>query len=62
VFTDIFKFDANYLEHEEKYKELKVEILGEESDEDDSDSGSDEDSEDEDEGKAILSNDKLSTC
>jgi hypothetical protein len=60
--TDIFKFDPGYLEHEEKYKELKAEILGEDSDEEDSDSGSDEDSEDEDEGKGLFLNSWLSTC
>jgi len=49
-FLDIFKFDPNYLENEEKYKEIKAEILGEDSDEE-SGSGSEEDSdEDEDEG------------
>ena len=25
---DVFKFDPNYLESEEKYKEIKAEILG----------------------------------
>lgn len=49
-FVDIFKFDPNYLENEDKYKEIKAEILGEDSDEE-SGSGSEEDSdEDEDEG------------
>ncbi|XP_006458619.1 hypothetical protein AGABI2DRAFT_63634 [Agaricus bisporus var. bisporus H97] len=46
---NIFKFDPDYMEHEEKYKNLKAEILGEESGEEDSESESDEDSEDEDE-------------
>ncbi|PFH53603.1 hypothetical protein AMATHDRAFT_137344 [Amanita thiersii Skay4041] len=41
---NIFKFDPNFLENEEKYKEIKTEILGEDSDEE---SGSDETSEDE---------------
>ncbi|PPQ82393.1 hypothetical protein CVT25_008354 [Psilocybe cyanescens] len=46
---NIFKFDPNYLESEEKYKSIKAEILGEDSDEE-SGSGSEEDSdEDEDE-------------
>ena len=52
-FPDIFKFDPAYLENEEKYKEIKAEILGEDSDEE-SGSGSEEDSdEDEDEGNII---------
>ncbi|KAJ3573317.1 hypothetical protein NP233_g2517 [Leucocoprinus birnbaumii] len=46
---NIFKFDPNYLENEEKYKAIKAEILGEDSDEDGSDSESEESSEDEDE-------------
>ncbi|EEB87298.1 hypothetical protein MPER_15415, partial [Moniliophthora perniciosa FA553] len=41
---NIFKFDPNYMENEEKYKSIKSEILGEDSDEE---SGSDEDSSDE---------------
>lgn len=44
---DIFKFDPNYLENEEKYKTIKTEILGDDDDEDD-ESGSEEDEEDED--------------
>jgi pre-mRNA-splicing factor CWC22 len=44
---DIFKFDSNFLENEEKYKEIKAEILGEDSSEEES--GSESDSED-DEG------------
>ncbi|KAJ6514583.1 MIF4G-domain-containing protein [Mycena vulgaris] len=43
---NIFKFDPNYLENEEKYKSIKAEILGEDEDEE---SGSDESSEEEDE-------------
>lgn len=39
---DIFKLDPNYMESEEKYKEIKAEILGEGSD--DEESGSDESS------------------
>ncbi|RXW18185.1 hypothetical protein EST38_g7665, partial [Candolleomyces aberdarensis] len=41
---NIFKFDPNFLENEEKYKAIKAEILGEDSDEE---SGSEEDSSDE---------------
>ncbi|KAJ6500002.1 hypothetical protein C8R47DRAFT_1256911 [Mycena vitilis] len=43
---NIFKFDPNFLENEEKYKSIKTEILGEDSDEE---SGSEESSEEEDE-------------
>ncbi|KAJ7669190.1 MIF4G-domain-containing protein, partial [Mycena polygramma] len=43
---NIFKFDPNFLENEEKYKAIKTEILGEDSDEE---SGSEESSEEEDE-------------
>ncbi|KAJ5769795.1 uncharacterized protein N7511_001846 [Penicillium nucicola] len=43
---NIFKFDAEWEEHEEAYKKLKAEILGEDSDEDDED-GSDESEEEE---------------
>ena len=49
LLADIFKFDANYIENEEKYKTIKAEILGEGSSDDES--GSEEgDSEDDDEG------------
>ncbi|KAH9174195.1 MIF4G-domain-containing protein [Lactarius sanguifluus] len=47
---NIFKFDPNFLENEEKYKEIKAEILGEGSSEEES--GSESDSE-EDEGEAV---------
>ncbi|KAL0568745.1 pre-mRNA-splicing factor cwc22 [Marasmius crinis-equi] len=43
---NIFKFDSNYMENEEKYKSIKSEILGDDSDEE---SGSEEESSDEDE-------------
>ena len=39
--TDIFKFDPNYLENEEKYKAIKAEILSEDSEDE---SGSEEES------------------
>ena len=51
MLTDIFKFDPDYLENEEKYKAIKAEILGEDSSEEGSESGSDEESEGEDEGR-----------
>ncbi|KII89326.1 hypothetical protein PLICRDRAFT_110045 [Plicaturopsis crispa FD-325 SS-3] len=46
---NIFKFDPNYLENEDKYKAIKTEILGED---DDDESGSEEDSDEEDEEQA----------
>ncbi|XP_031564700.1 pre-mRNA-splicing factor CWC22 homolog [Actinia tenebrosa] len=50
---NIFKMDPNFLENEEKYKEIKKEILGEsdddDSDDDDEDDDDDDDDEDEDE-------------
>jgi hypothetical protein len=52
VAPDIFKFDPNYLENEEKYKALKTEILGENSDEDESGS-EEEESSDGEEGSYI---------
>ena len=48
---DIFKFDPKYLENEERYKQIKAEILGEGSS-DEEESGSEESSEeDEEEGE-----------
>ena len=46
--ADIFKFDSNYLENEEKYKAIKADILGEGSDDDESGAESDNEDEDED--------------
>ncbi|KAK0461468.1 armadillo-type protein [Armillaria novae-zelandiae] len=43
---NIFKFDPDYIKNEERYKDIKAEILGEESDEE---SGSDESSDSDDE-------------
>ena len=52
VVIDIFKFDPKYLENEERYKEIKSEILGEDSEEE---SGSEEsESEEDEEGKLII--------
>ncbi|KAK7461045.1 pre-mRNA-splicing factor cwc22, variant 2 [Stygiomarasmius scandens] len=45
---NIFKFDPNYLDNEEKYKAIRNEILGEDSDEE---SGSEESSDEESEGE-----------
>ena len=54
ILLDLFKVDSKFLENEEKYKEIKAEILGEDSDEDeDSDEESDEGS-DEEEGMYIV--------
>jgi len=47
--ADIFKFDPNYLENEEKYKAVKADVLGEGSSDDESGSG-EIDSEGDDEG------------
>lgn len=44
---DIYKFDPSFLENEEKYKEIKAEILGEGSDDEDGSESSESDSEDE---------------
>lgn len=50
--ADIFKADPKFTENEEKYSEIKREILGDSDDEDsDAESGSeDEDDEDENDG------------
>ncbi|KAK6781697.1 hypothetical protein RDI58_019493 [Solanum bulbocastanum] len=47
ITLDIFKPDSNFLENERKYEELKLAILGEESEEGDSDAESEDDNEDE---------------
>ncbi|KDN49310.1 hypothetical protein RSAG8_02012, partial [Rhizoctonia solani AG-8 WAC10335] len=44
---NVFKFDPNFLENEEKYKEIKAEILGEDSDDESGSSGSESDEEEE---------------
>lgn len=46
---DVFKFDPKYAESEEHYKELKTEILGEDSSEEESGDDGDEDDDSEDE-------------
>ena len=49
--VDIFKVDSNYVENEERYKQIKAEILGEgSSDEEESGSEESEESEEEEEG------------
>ena len=47
--VDIFKFDANYLDNEEKYKQIRTEILGEGSS-DEEESGSEESESEDEEG------------
>lgn len=53
IVTDVFKFDPKYLENEEKYKEIKNEILGEGSDDEE---GSEDGSSDEDNGMYFILN------
>jgi len=48
----VFKADANYVENEEKYKAIKAEILGEDSDED---SGSEEEGSEESDDEGMFS-------
>lgn len=48
---NVFRFDPNFLENEEKYKKISKEILGDDEDEEsDRDSDNDEDDEDDEEG------------
>ena len=46
--VDVFKFDPEYKENEEKYQEIKVEILGEESEEESGEEGDTESDEESD--------------
>ncbi|KAI0736821.1 MIF4G-domain-containing protein [Fomitopsis betulina] len=48
---NIFKFDPNYIENEEKYQSIKAEILGEGSD--DEESGSEESTDDDEEDEVV---------
>ena len=50
VHCPVFKFEPKYLENKERYKSIKAEILGEDSDEE-SGSGSDDDDSEEEEGR-----------
>lgn len=54
-FPDIFKFDPNHVENEERYKAIKAEILGEDSDEESGSEESEEDSEEDEEGMSFVS-------
>ena len=51
--ADVFKFDPQYIENEDRYKSIKAEILGEDGD-DESGSGSEEEDSEEDEGKYLF--------
>ncbi|KAF8811941.1 MIF4G-domain-containing protein [Phlegmacium glaucopus] len=46
---NIFKFDSQYLENEDRYKSIKAEILGEDSDDESGSGSEEEDSEEDDE-------------
>lgn len=48
---DIFKFDPNYVKNEEKYKAIKAEILGENSDEESESESSEDEEEGDEEGR-----------
>ncbi|KAL7909640.1 hypothetical protein GGI35DRAFT_450508 [Trichoderma velutinum] len=50
---NIFKFDSEWEEHEEAYRKLKAEILGEGSDDEDDDDEDESDEEEEEESKAM---------
>lgn len=54
MLADIFKFDPNYLETEEKYKGIKADILGEGSSDDESGSEEGDDEDDDDDAGAFL--------
>lgn len=43
---DLFKFDTNYLESEEKYKTIKAEILGDDSSSEESEEEEEEEEDD----------------
>jgi pre-mRNA-splicing factor CWC22 len=56
ISTDVFKFDPEYLVNEEKYAELKREILGESGDDDDGEEeeGDEEEAEEENAAGAVV--------
>ncbi|OTB08334.1 hypothetical protein M426DRAFT_316960 [Hypoxylon sp. CI-4A] len=58
---NIFKFDAEWEEHEEAYKRLRAEILGEGSDEEDDDDEDESSEEEEEEQKAMEIKDQSNT-
>lgn len=51
--TDIFKFDPNYIENEERYKAIKAEILGEDSEDEEGSEESESEEEEEEEGALL---------
>ena len=51
MLEDIFKFDPNYLENEDRYKSIKAEVLGEDSDAESGSGSDEEDDSEEEEGK-----------
>lgn len=55
---NVFKFDPNFLENEEKYKEIRRDILGEGDSDDSSDGDDDDDDDDEDDGEGEGQDDK----
>ena len=59
--ADVFKFDAEYEQNEEKYKELKRDILDEGSSDSDGDGGSDSDSSDDSDDDDAEKKGKLSS-
>ncbi len=52
LLVDLFKVDPKFLENEEKYAEIKKEILGDSEDEDEESGSDDDDSDDSDEAVA----------
>ncbi|KAI0831662.1 armadillo-type protein [Trametes gibbosa] len=54
---NIFKFDANFLDNEERYKQIKAEILGEGSSDED-ESGSEEESEEDEQDEEAAAEEK----
>ncbi|KAJ3188165.1 pre-mRNA-splicing factor cwc22 [Gaertneriomyces sp. JEL0708] len=51
---NVFKYDPDFLQHEEDYTKIKKEILGEDSDDDESEEGSDEESEEDEEDESEI--------
>lgn len=54
IIQDIFKHDPQFLENEEKYNAIKVEILGEDSDEESGSEGDTSDEESDEEGALFV--------
>lgn len=47
IITDVFKFDPDFIKNEEKYREMKAEILGDDDEGSDDSDGAEEESEEE---------------